>query len=158
MFLKSTEYALRAVVFLARNRAEGKRFGKKEIAERLNFPEPYLAKILQHLAKNGIIHSAKGPQGGFYATSETLNYSLLDIIEVNEGLGFLKQCGMGLVECNHDEPCPIHNEYDKVRQSLYKILSEKKIKEIIDDLDAGIAFMKFEASESNNRHSHHHDH
>jgi Rrf2 family protein len=143
MFLKSTEYALRAVVFLARNISENKRFGKKEIAEKLGFPEPYLAKILQHMVRHKIIRSAKGPQGGFYATDETLDISLLDIIDANEGLDFLKRCGMGLVDCNHEEPCPIHNEYDQIRQNLTKILSDKKIRDIIHDLNEGIAYLRF---------------
>ncbi len=143
MFSKSTEYALRAVVFLAQNKEENKRFGKKEIAKSLGFPEPYLAKILQRLVKKNIIGSAKGPKGGFYATEATFKISLLDIIDANEGLSFFTQCGMGLVECDHEKPCPIHNDYDAVRQKLFNILSEKKIKDIIDDLEAGIAFIKY---------------
>ena len=141
MFSRSTEYALRAVVFLAKNIKEDKRFAKKEIAEQLGFPEPYLAKILQHLVRKNIINSVKGPNGGFYASEETLNYSLLDIIDANEGLSFFSQCGMGLVECDHEKPCPIHNEYDEVRKNLYSILSRKKINDIINDLDEGIAFL-----------------
>lgn len=142
MFSKSTEYALRAVVFLARNINENKRFGKKEIASRLGFPEPYLAKVLQRLVKKSIIKSVKGPNGGFYATEKTLTISLLDIIDANEGLSFFSRCGMGLVECDHEKPCPIHHEYDVVRQELYKILSGKKIKDITNDLDAGLAFFR----------------
>ncbi len=143
MFTRSTEYALRAVVFLAKNTSEEVRYGRKTIAVQLGFPEPYLAKILQHLVKRKIIQSAKGPNGGFYATPETLNISLLDIIDANEGLSFFKRCGLGLVECNDEKPCPIHKEYGVFREGLYKTLSEKKIKDVINDLDAGIAFMDF---------------
>lgn len=143
MFTKSTEYALRAVAFLAMNTSKEKPFGRKAIVKRLNFPEPYLAKILQHLVRRKIIRSAKGPNGGFYATEETMEISLLDIIDANEGLGFFKRCGLGLVECNYEKPCPIHSEYEVFRQGLYKMLSEKKIKDVIDDLDKGIAFIDF---------------
>ena len=143
MFTKSTEYALRAVVFLAKNTSEEKRFGRKTIAEHLGFPEPYLAKILQHMVRRKIIQSAKGPNGGFYATEETLDISLLDIIDANEGLAFFKRCGLGLVECDEEKPCPIHKKYGAFREGLYKVLSEKKIKNVIDDLDAGIAFIDF---------------
>jgi Rrf2 family protein len=143
MFTRSTEYALRAVVFLARNTSEEVRFGRKSIALQLGFPEPYLAKILQHLVRSGIIQSAKGPNGGFYATRKTLDISLLDIIDANEGLAFFKRCGLGLVECNDQRPCPIHNEYGVFREGLYKTLSEKKVKDVLNDLEAGIAFMDF---------------
>jgi len=116
MFTKSTEYALRAVVFLAMNTSEEKRFGRKAIVKHLDLPESYLAKILQHLVRKKIIQSAKGPNGGFYATKETRDISLLDIIDANEGLGFFKRCGLRLIECNDEKPCPIHNEYGVFRE------------------------------------------
>lgn len=141
MFSKSTEYALRAVVYLAKNSSDTNRFGIKTIAGNLGFPEPYLAKVLQHLVKRKIIFSAKGPKGGFYATKKTTDISLLEIIEANEGLDLFKGCGLGLVQCNENKPCPIHNEYGKFRDGLYKTLSQKKIKDIISDLDNGIAFL-----------------
>jgi Rrf2 family protein len=143
MFSKPTEYAIRAVIFLAANNKEKKRFGIKEVAERLNFPEPYLAKILQNLAKNNIINSAKGPQGGFFATDETMEYSLLDIIDSYEGLSFFKRCGLGLTDCNDKKPCPIHDEYSVFRNGLYNLLSGKKIKDIVNDLDSEKAFVDF---------------
>ncbi len=99
--------------------------------------------LLQHLVRRGIIQSAKGPKGGFYASEKTLNISLLEIIDANEGLDFFKKCGLGLHECNDAKPCPIHDDYGKFRDGLYKTLSEKKIKDIVVDLDKGISFMKF---------------
>ncbi len=144
MFSKSTEYALRAVVYLAENSSEESRFGIKTIANDLGFPEPYLAKVLQHLVRRKIIQSAKGPNGGFYVSKVTMNISLLEIIDANEGLDFFKKCGLGLHECNDAKPCPIHDDYGKFRDGLYKILSEKKIKDIVNDLENGMAFMSFE--------------
>ena len=141
MFSKSTEYAIRAVVFLAKNSSEEKRFGIKTIAKDLGFPEPYLAKVLQHLVRRNIIQSAKGPNGGFYATSQTLDITLLNIVDANDGLEFFKKCGLGLVECNDEKPCPIHKDYQIFRGDFYKILSEKTIKNMKEDIDQGIAFM-----------------
>ena len=130
MFSKSTEYALRAVVYLAENSSNRERYGIGTIAEDLGFPEPYLAKVLQHLVRRGIIQSAKGPKGGFSAGEKTLNISLLEIIDANEGLDFFKKCGLGLNDCNDEKPCPIHNDYGKFRDGLYRILEEKKIREL----------------------------
>ena len=143
MFSKSTEYALRAVVYLAGNSAGEDRFGIKIIAADLGFPEPYLAKVLQHLVRKKIIFSAKGPKGGFYVNGSTMNVSLLEIIDANEGLGFFEKCGLGLNNCNDEKPCPIHEDYGRFRNGLYKTLSEKRIGDIVNDLEKGIAFMSF---------------
>ncbi len=143
MFSRSTEYAIRAVVYLSMKSLEGKRFGIKTIAKELGLPEPYLAKVLQHLVRNRIIYSAKGPNGGFYANEQTRNISLLRIVEVNEGLDFFKRCGLGLNDCNEEKPCPIHDEYGKLRDGFYKSLSAKKISNIIEELEAGKTFVDF---------------
>jgi Rrf2 family protein len=143
MFSRSTEYAIRAVLYLAMNSSEGKRYGIKTIAKDLGFPEPYLAKVLQHLVRSRIIYSAKGPNGGFYADEQTREISLLEIIEANEGLDFFRRCGLGLNDCNDEKPCPIHEEYGKLRDGFYTILSEKKIDGIIQELKEGKAFVDF---------------
>jgi len=143
MFSRSTEYAIRAVLYLAMNSSEDKRYGIKTIAKDLGFPEPYLAKVLQHLVRSRIIYSAKGPNGGFYADEQTRSISLLEIIEANEGLEFFRRCGLGLNDCNDEKPCPIHEEYGKLRDGFYKILSEKKVFQVIEDLKEGRAFVDF---------------
>ena len=143
MFSRSTEYAIRAVLYLAMRSSEGKRYGIKTIAKDLGFPEPYLAKVLQHLVRSRIIYSAKGPNGGFYADEQTRNISLLDIVEANEGLDFFKRCGLGLNDCNDEKPCPIHEEYGKLRDGFYKSLSEKKINNIIEEMEEGKVYVDF---------------
>ena len=142
MISKSTEYALKTVVFLAQNIDEDKFFGKKTLAEKLELPESYLAKVLQQLVKKEIIGSIKGPQGGFYALPETLSVSLLDIIDVFEGLEFFKKCGLGHEECDEENPCPIHKDYEVFRSNLQKTLENKTIKDVIRDLKSGKAFLK----------------
>src|SRR5690554_5041392 len=66
VFSKSCEYAMRAVFYIARSTQEGRRVSIREIAEKIKSPEPFLAKILQKLSKEGIVQSIKGPNGGFY--------------------------------------------------------------------------------------------
>lgn len=143
IFSKSTEYAIRAMVYLAFYSGPEKRLGIKQIASDLNFPEHFLGKILQDLAKKQIIISSKGPHGGFYVTEEGKSLSLLRLIDTIDGLEFFNTCGLGMHECNEDKPCPIHNQYQIIKGNLYKLLSEKTIKDMENDLNNGIAFMDF---------------
>lgn len=142
-FSKATEYAIRSVVYLSIHAPEEKKLGIKQIASDLGFPEHYLGKILQDLVRKRIIKSAKGPHGGFYIDEKAMDISLLSLIDATEGLEFFSTCGLGLYECNEDKPCPIHREYQIVKGSFYKILSEKTIRDIRYDIENEIAFMNF---------------
>ncbi len=141
VFSRSTEYAIRSLVYLAVNASENRYFGTKKIAEDLGFPEHYLGKVLQELARKNIITSLKGPNGGFCVDETAMEISLLKVIESIDGLNFFNTCGLGLHECDDEKPCPIHKDYQIFRGDFYKMLSEKTIKEMKADIDQGIAFM-----------------
>ena len=129
------------MVYLAVNSSPEVRFGTKKIAEDLGFPEHYLGKVLQELARKNIISSLKGPNGGFCVDDDAMDISLLQIIESIDGLAFFSTCGLGLHECDDEKPCPIHKDYQIFRGDFYKMLSEKTIKEMKEDIEQGIAFM-----------------
>src|SRR5258706_382394 len=61
MFPRSTQYAIRAMTFLA---AQGRLCGAREIAEAEHIPMPFLWKILQKLAARKLIRSFRGVRGG----------------------------------------------------------------------------------------------
>ena len=64
MLSKSSKYAIRAVLYLALNSNESKKYSPKDIAEAVNLPAPFLAKTLQELTRRNIISSVKGRNGG----------------------------------------------------------------------------------------------
>lgn len=121
-FSKTCEYALRAVFYIASRSQEGQRVGIKEIAENINSPEHFLGKILQKLSREGVVLSIKGPNGGFYLDPQGLSRPLADIITALEGDEIFTGCGMGLSYCSEDNPCPLHNEFKKVRNQLTHML------------------------------------
>ncbi len=126
-FSKTCEYAMRAVCYIASKSYTNERIGIKEIAENINSPEHFLAKILQKLTKSGIIQSAKGPHGGFYIDSSALERPLADIIIALEGDSIFKGCGMGLTHCSETSPCPLHEEFKKVRNQITEMLYKTTI-------------------------------
>ena len=138
---RSVEYGLRAVLYLATNCGQDLRFGVKTIAKDLNFPEPFLGKVLQNLVRKGIISSIKGPNGGFYIEKHKLNLPIIKIVEAIDGLEMFHTCGMGLQNCNDEKPCPIHKEYGPLRDGFFKILSEKTIYDFKVDIEAGNSFV-----------------
>ena len=58
MFTKATEYALRAIIYIAQRSTEVKKTGLSEIARAIDSPHSFTAKILQSLTKNNKIISS----------------------------------------------------------------------------------------------------
>lgn len=134
IFSKTCEYALRAVLYIASQSRDGKRTGIKEIAENINSPEHFLAKILQKLTKEGLLLSVKGPHGGFYMDLEGLNRPLAAIITALEGDGLFTGCAMGLSHCSEEFPCPLHVEFKKIRDRMTHVLYGTSIGEFNAEL------------------------
>ena len=80
MFSKSCEYAIKAMIFVAQKSKDEGRVGVKEIANGIDAPEHFIAKILQDLGKKNLVNSVKGPNGGFYMDKLNLKSSIADIV------------------------------------------------------------------------------
>ena len=133
-FSKTTEYALRAVLYIASQSQKGVRVGVKEIAENINSPEHFLAKILQKLSRHAVILTIKGPNGGFYLTQNELNKPISDVIVALEGDQLFTGCGMGLSYCSDENPCPLHDDFKMVRNQLTIMLRGTNIGSFNDGL------------------------
>lgn len=124
MLSQKCKYALRTVLFLAAGNCREKKKGLKEISDSLKIPSPFLGKILQELARNKFVSSAKGPNGGFFLTEKNARNNVLKIVEAIDGINFFDECGMGLNNCRDDKPCPMHDSYKAARESLKDSLNK----------------------------------
>ena len=142
MFSKACEYALRALLFLASVSRDGKKASLRQIAAGIDSPEPFVGKILQDLARKGLLRSAKGPTGGFYLTPEMLDRSLADVVTAIDGDKLFTACGLGLKACSETTPCPIHHEFKRIRADIFRMLQEAKIGTFSAELDSNLLFLK----------------
>src|SRR6185436_686562 len=125
MFSKACEYGIRASIFIASKSAKGIRVGIKYVAKEIDSPEPFTAKIMQILTKNKIIHSAKGVGGGFEVSNEIQkSIKLIQIVDAIDGDRIYKGCGIGLKECSEEHPCPVHDDFKKIRGLLFEMLTQ----------------------------------
>lgn len=143
MFSKACEYGIKAIIHIAVLSQEGKRVGLKEIAKEIDSPEAFTAKILQILAKNSLIQSTKGPNGGFELDAKQMKkIKLSDIVSAIDGDSIYKGCGLGLKECSEKRPCPVHDKFKKIRNDLRKMLEETTILMLATDQKNGLTFLK----------------
>ena len=133
--------AIKVVIYLASKFESGEKTGIKEIAEFIDASEHTVGKMLQTLVKEDIINSFKGPTGGFFINIKQKNKSILTIIEAIDGKEVFKQCGLGLTKCSATHPCPIHDEYKAVRDLFEKLCREKKISDLCEPVNEGLAYL-----------------
>jgi len=143
MFSKACEYGIRATLFIAQNSAVNNRVSLKEISEKIDSPEAFTAKILQQLARNEIIVSYKGPNGGFQIDEDRLEViHLNEIVDAIDGDAIYRGCGLGLKECNASAPCPLHDQFMTIRNDLKQMLESTTIGQLTEGLIEGITCLK----------------
>lgn len=133
MLSNSCRYGIRAVIYLASQPVSNGKTGIRKISSDLGLPTPFLAKILQQLAKQKILSSSKGPHGGFSILKDPKTITLLDIVNTIDGNDVFTSCVMHNGPCTGDNMahCPLHDDYDKTRQELIRLFSNKTIHELV---------------------------
>ncbi|HRN79422.1 MAG TPA: Rrf2 family transcriptional regulator [Ferruginibacter sp.] len=144
MFSKATEYALRAVIYIAQKGSPENKISIEEISGAIGSPRSFTAKILQILRKdNRIIQSVTGPQGGFYMTEQHRKLPVRAILTAMNEDHILSKCVLGLHTCNELKPCPMHASYKKIKEQLIQLFETRTIAQLAHEMDAGTAFIKF---------------
>ncbi len=134
MISNSSKYALRAIIFLHANTCNKKKVVVKNIAEILNIPEAYIAKLLQKLSRNHIISSSRGPKGGFYLSEENKEKSIMSVIEIIDGDKKINACILSSNNCDSENPCPFHKNIFKAKSEIITFFTDTKIKDITEEL------------------------
>ena len=118
-FTRSSEYAIRALTFLAIHQ-EGDQFHlAREMSEVLGIPAPFLGKILQPLVMRGILESQRGRNGGFRLLKDPTEVTLMHIADSQELIYEKRQCFLGQAECTDERACPMH-DYWKVASADFE--------------------------------------
>jgi len=140
MLSNSCRYGIRAVIYLASQPIANGKTGIKKISNDLGLPTPFLAKILQQLAKQKILSSSKGPHGGFSLLQDSRNITLLDIVNTIDGYDIFTNCVMHKGTCGGTgtgmRQCPLHEDYEKTRLDLIKLFSYKTIYDLVKKVGA----------------------
>ncbi|MGV3657240.1 MAG: RrF2 family transcriptional regulator [Chitinophagaceae bacterium] len=143
MFTKTTEYALRATIFLAQKSSVDNKLGIEAIAKAIDSPLPFTAKILQLLAKDHtLISSTRGPHGGFYMTEEAKQLPVMSILQATGEENVITSCVLGLKRCSDLKPCPMHWQYKDIKAQLVNLFENSTILALANDAENHHAFIK----------------
>ena len=128
IFSKKCELALQAVLFLSIKKDQII-FNSKEVSDELKVPKEFVSKMLQTLTDSGIVGSKKGKNGGFYLARRPSQIRLVEIVEAIDGLGVFQNCVLGFPNCGNDHPCPVHDQWGKIRDDAYNMLKQETLEQ-----------------------------
>ncbi len=129
---KKVEYGLIALRHMA-SQPMGRLFTAKEIAEHYDMPYELLAKILQKLAKSGILISTQGVRGGYSLSRKPNEITISWIIDVIEDeKPAIAECISNSPEvCDRYERCTIRLPLEKVQRDINSVLDKLTLSEIV---------------------------
>jgi Rrf2 family protein len=128
---KKADYGLIALTHLAAHPEQGSA-SAKEIAERYRIPLPLLSKVLQKLARTGILAAEYGTKGGYRLARDPRRISALEVIRAIDGPVNLACCFTDLDECDQSTHCTVREPLRKVHEGILNLLSGISITDISD--------------------------
>ena len=131
MLSKTSEYALRAVLLLARHPC-GKLVRASDLADGLAVPANYLSKILHALSRSGVLVSERGRHGGFRLARPAERTALADVIGPFHEIAPQSQCLLGRPRCNDAQPCPAHDRWRDVFGPVNDFFHDTMVAELLD--------------------------
>jgi Rrf2 family protein len=128
---KTAEYALRAVLYIART-ATGEAVRAANLARALQVPSNYLSKILHTLARSGILLSERGRNGGFRLAVPSSDLSLAAVIEPFDELRRRGACLLGRPECSDGNPCGAHDRWKELHEQVSDFFQKTTVADLIE--------------------------
>jgi len=143
---KKIDYGLLAINYMASHHQETVA-NTKQIAEEYHIPVELLAKVLQRLAKKGLVHSQNGPKGGYSLAKAPSSITVADVVEAIEGPIRIADC-YKLYRCIQMDRCSIRSPVEKIQASIILLLDSMTMAQISDFGEAHKAYAREEGIKS----------
>jgi len=130
-FTKRADYGLMAVHYIAVHDDLGA-VSAKRIAEQFAIPPEALAKILQRLAREGLIAAQAGPKGGYVLTRRPAEITVGEVVRALEGPISIVSC-LEDSECPQMERCNLRRPVQKIQVAISQLLDTMSLAELTSD-------------------------
>lgn len=125
---RTSEYALRAIIWLIHDPTRSQT--TKQIADGTRTPPDYISKVLQLLAKAGLVRSQRGLGGGFLFAGDPSAITVLDVISAVDPLECIQTCPLGL-KGHGTNLCPLHRGMNDVMRQMEMTFAKTKLSELL---------------------------
>ncbi len=124
---KKADYGLIALKHLAMHADSS--ISAREIAAQYHIPAELLAKVLQKLARKGLVVSQQGINGGYVLGRDPARISIVDVVEALEGPISITPCEKG-EDCQQYQVCSVRDPLLKVKAKVVRVLGDMSIYEL----------------------------
>jgi Rrf2 family protein len=128
---KKTDYGLLALNYLASEAPAGVA-SARVIAEKYEIPVELLAKVMQQMARSGLVAAQKGAHGGYKLGREASTITLADIVEAIDGPLAITACGRNDDPCDQYVSCTVRDPLWKVKDRILSVLQSTTLAEMGD--------------------------
>lgn len=128
MLSRTAGYALNAVLHIA---DQGGPVSAAAVAEALDVPANYLAKILNALARRGVLASERGRKGGFSLARPPSRIALMEVVDGFDGLGDERRCLLGRGTCSDVGGCPVHRAWRQASEPAFRFFEERTVADVL---------------------------
>lgn len=141
---KKADYALMAMKHLA-VKSDAATISAREIAEEFDIPIELMAKVLQRLARQGLLVSTQGTRGGYRLAKSMAVISVADIIEAIDGPLTVTACSTQDDGCGQYAKCNVRDPLWRIKDRIVEALARCSLAEIAADppLDEGVSRVTF---------------
>jgi len=132
LITRASEYAILSLIVLSKASSP---MDSETLSNQLSIPKSFLAKILQSLAKNGILKSHRGVKGGFALLLDPKGINMLQVMSCVEGKApAVFDCASSLNDCPSDKAslCSIWPFLNKLQGKIDLFLAEMTLADILE--------------------------
>ena len=130
MLSRTSGYAIHATLHIAARSSAERAVPAASVAEALDIPSNYLAKILNTLAHEGILVSERGRTGGFRLARPAREISLLDVVRHFDDIGEARQCLLRSRACSEVHSCPAHKDWKTASDPAFRFFEEHTVADL----------------------------
>ncbi|MCX7174339.1 MAG: Rrf2 family transcriptional regulator [Proteobacteria bacterium] len=133
---RTSQYAIQALIYIA-TQPRGQPVLNRTVAEYLDVPPAYLAKIMQNLCRGTLLYSFRGRLGGFCLREGCEKTDLMQILTLIEGPDLTENCVMGLKRCSNETACPMHVKWYPIKTRIVELLHKQTLEKLAAAVKSG---------------------
>lgn len=129
---RKADYALIALKHLAQ-KGPSASMSASDIAASYGISTPLLAKVLQRLAKKGMVVARHGSSGGYTLARDPATITALDVVQAIDGPMSITSCSTRRGECDHLTNCTIRDPLRRVNDTVLQVLTQVTLSQLADE-------------------------